>query len=321
MSNQHFTSQSKTITSANLPIRMELPSHFLDEENRVGALVPSELKKIWAIELDLLDTFLNLCKNHDIHVQVFAGTLLGAVRHRGFIPWDDDIDICMDRENFEKLLQIPESEISYPYFLQTAFSDRRFFCPYARFRNSETTALIAGQTDRDYNCGIYIDVFVLDGLAQSKRAQRMQRLILELIQMVISVLPPEAPPPKTLVTKSFRMLRPFFRIIGANRLFRLHKLVVSWFNKKVDRFSLITHGGVFTEKYWMYKNDLVETTMIPFENLSVPATANYDKVLSRIYGDYMTPPPESERGKWHEGLIFFDPNTPYKKHFEQMEKQ
>ena len=321
MSNQHFTSQSKTATGANLPIRLGLPSHFLDEENREGAMVPSRLKKIWAIELDLLDTFLHLCKRHDIHVQVFAGTLLGAVRHRGFIPWDDDIDICMDRENFEKLLQIPESEISYPYFLQTAFSDRRFFCPFARFRNSETTAIIEGQTDKDYNCGIYIDVFVLDGIAHSKRAQRMQFLIMELIQMVISDLSQNAPPSKTLVTALIRMMRPFSRLVGVRRFVSLHKVVVTWFNKKADRFSLITHGGVFAEKYWMYKNDLAETKMIPFENLSVPATANYDKVLSRIYGDYMTPPPESERGKWHEGLVFFDPDTPYKKHFEQMEER
>ena len=278
------------------------------------------MKKVWAIELDLLKTFSALCEKHNIKFQIFAGTLLGAVRHKGFIPWDDDLDVCMDRANFEKLLNIPKSEIHFPYFLQTAFTDRKFFCPYARFRNSETTAVITGHEDNDYNCGIYIDVFVLDGLVYSQWLQRIQFLFLDLIQMIISELSSKAKPPKTIVSATLRMMHPLLRIFGKERFFCLHQWASSWFNKWGDRISPITHGRSFANKYWMRKEDFSKTAMLPFENYLVPATANFEQVLSHIYGDYMTLPPQSERGKWHKGQIFFDPDISYKMHFEQMVK-
>ena len=82
--------------SNQLPIKIKLPLGFLDEEERSGFRVCLNQKKIWAIELDLLSEFMRVCAKHKIKYQVFAGTLLGAVRHGGYIPWDDDLDVCLD---------------------------------------------------------------------------------------------------------------------------------------------------------------------------------------------------------------------------------
>ena len=145
-----------------LPIKLPLPKHFLEEEVRCGYRVTEKLKKIWAVELDLLNEFQRVCKKHNIKFTIFGGTLLGAVRHKGFVPWDDDLDVAMTRVEFDKLCRIAETEFDYPYFFQTALTDRRYFFSYARLRNSETTAIISGNGTPDYNNGVYIDIYVLE---------------------------------------------------------------------------------------------------------------------------------------------------------------
>ena len=84
-------------------IKLSLPEGFLEEEVRCDYTVSKEMKKVWAVELDLLAEFQRVCKLHDIKYSVCGGTLLGAIRHKGFIPWDDDIDVMMMREEYEKL--------------------------------------------------------------------------------------------------------------------------------------------------------------------------------------------------------------------------
>ena len=123
-------------------LKLQFDDSFFHEETRCDYLVDEKTKKIWAVQIDLLAELLRVCREHDIKVSAFAGTVLGAVRHKGFIPWDDDIDVCMDRENFNKLLAITDT-FNYPYFLQTAYNDQEFFIGYARLRNTLTTGVIS----------------------------------------------------------------------------------------------------------------------------------------------------------------------------------
>ena len=153
---------------------IELPKGFLDQESRDGFLVPSKLKRIWAVELDLLCKFDSVCRKYGIKYHVAYGTMLGAVRHKGFIPWDDDLDVWLLRDDFEKLQTVAKEEFKDPYFLQTALSDRKFFTMNPRLRNSRTTAIIRGQESPDFNNGIFIDIYILDGYTSSKVQYRVQ---------------------------------------------------------------------------------------------------------------------------------------------------
>ena len=102
-------------------LNIKLPENFLDEEIRDDYVVSSQMKQVWAVELDLLNKILEVCKKYNIKIIASGGTLLGAVRHKGFIPWDDDIDLMMMRDQYDKLCDVAEKEFKYPYFFQTEY--------------------------------------------------------------------------------------------------------------------------------------------------------------------------------------------------------
>lgn len=117
-----------------LPIKLELTPDFFNEKTECGYTVKHDMKELWAVELDLLNELLKCCKKQNIRVFAAFGTLIGAVRHNGFIPWDDDIDVWMLREDYNRFLRT--ADFSDPYFLQTEETDIGFSRAFARLRNS-----------------------------------------------------------------------------------------------------------------------------------------------------------------------------------------
>lgn len=135
---------------------------FFQEEIRCDFLVDQKRKKVWATELLMLERLDEVCRKHDITYWAFYGTLLGAVRHQGFIPWDDDIDLVMFRDDYERFQAIGPKEFREPYFFQCPYTDRRIW-PISKIRDSRTTG-IQFQGLRDMHQGIFIDIFPLDSV-------------------------------------------------------------------------------------------------------------------------------------------------------------
>lgn len=149
-------------------LSIDLPNGFLDDEAKT-LIVPRHRKEVWAIELDLLVQLDSVCRRHDIRYFCDGGTLLGAVRHGGFIPWDDDIDVIMSRAEYEKLNAVAPSAFQHPYFWQTNETDPGSARGHAQLRNSCTTAILKsemlhGKPIYRFNQGIFIDVFPFDAL-------------------------------------------------------------------------------------------------------------------------------------------------------------
>ena len=159
----------------------------LDEELKDGFLITKERKEIWQVELDLLNKLYEVCKKNNIKFYADAGTLLGAVRHKGFIPWDDDMDVAMFREDYEKLIGIAKKgEFEEPYFLQSAYTEKGYARGHAQLRNSNTTAIIKSEKDIcKFNQGIFIDIFVLDGVSQDKEFLSKQKKKVEFLNRII----------------------------------------------------------------------------------------------------------------------------------------
>lgn len=289
---------------------------FFYEEVRDDFLVDEKRKKIWAVEIDLFNEFKRVCEKYDITYSSWAGTMLGAIRHKGFIPWDDDFDVCLDRENYEKLLSVADKEFKSPYFFQTALTDRDFFFGYARLRNSNTTGLITWNKSISYNNGIYIDIFVLDGVSKNNLLFWGQIRIKALVERILSLYYGNLS--SNNIYKYFIKLllkNTFCKIFSYETMYSLHKKILCFFNNS-EFIGLVTHGS-WAERYFCKRTDLDCLVSVPFENTSIYVPKNYDYILKNTYSDYMSFPPLSERGKWHQNIIIFDPDIPYTEYFKK----
>lgn len=299
----------------NLPIKISLPETFLEPEERCGYTVDSKHKMIWAIELDLLAELLRVCSQYDINVQIFAGTLLGAARHQGFIPWDDDLDVIMSYADYLRLCEVAEKEFKHPYFFQNGITDRRYFFGFARLRNTMTTAAIKGFDTPDYNNGIFIDINILNSYPNSRLADRIKNIRLRLVSKIIKVyIQQGGSRNQNWISSLFFLCRPLYRLISLESWYRLYYRIACEKSLK-SRYTGLDYTTFCEESRMRYRIEsrlLSKTILLDFEWLKVPAPAMFKEVLSSIYGDWHIPPPISSRGKWHEGEIRFDPLVPYR---------
>lgn len=159
-------------------IKLDIPASFFQGEERCGYYVSPEIKKVWAVQLDLIAEFARICEKHGIKWWMDAGTLLGAVRHKGFIPWDDDVDVIMMREDYERFCRIAPEELSYPYSLQKEEYGREGrLTPIAKIYNVSTTmgaTAIKEHFDAGkkltlgYKPAVFLDLFPLDGIPDNE---------------------------------------------------------------------------------------------------------------------------------------------------------
>lgn len=291
-----------------LAIKIELPDHFLDEEERCGYTVPSTIKKVWAVNLDLLHEFQRVCDRYHLQYYAAAGTLLGAVRHQGFIPWDDDIDVVMFRKDYDKLVSIAQQEFEPPYCFQTTNMADDFFRGHAQLRNSETTAIMKSQMESGYpyNQGIFMDIFVFDGIPQNKLSSWIQYKRLSVYNKILRNKATRAP--KSLKGKMLhRIIKPLDKaVLDFQKMFYHYEALARKMSSKATEY-VATLEYTAPPRYMFKVSDYEKTIDLPFEFLSIKAPQNYDSVLRAQYGDYLKP----VMGDSDHGDVLFDPERPY----------
>lgn len=283
---------------------------FLREEVREGYLVTGKYKHIWAIEIDILREIIRICEKYSLSYFVYGGTLLGAVRHQGYIPWDDDMDVAMLREDYEIFLEKAETELDKARFtLQKSETAGVIYEGFSRLRDNHSTAIIRKNRNKDCNHGIFVDIFPLDFLVEEPGKRRKQiRRIKQLYGLLHYHTYPDDAVNHRLIQKAVKMI-PGGRIwdILAGRL---KKECMRYNDKKRERVAILSCDPNDEQCYW-YLEDIEETTEVPFEYLTVKIPKGYDRCLKLGFGNYMEFPPEEERGRWHENNIFYDPYKPY----------
>ena len=289
-----------------------ISSSFLESEVRDDFEIPEKMKKVWIVELDLLDKFKQVCIDNDLRFWVGFGTMLGAVRHNGFIPWDDDMDVWMPREDYNKLLAL-NLKLETPYFLQTTLNDKDYYSSFARIRNSNTTGILVSGSNQCNN-GIYIDIYPLDGMYKNEIQQWIVSKYIRVKNVAAHAYMYNINPnPVTKAMHGFLHL-PFIPF-DYKRVYRsVNKLAskVKWDN--ASKVGMVVFAPYAYEHNIFDKADFEETDWLTFENTSVPVPHGYDHILSVLYGDYMEFPPVDKRGQWHN--FIFEPDVPYREYGE-----
>jgi lipopolysaccharide cholinephosphotransferase len=142
---------------------MKFDQEFIKEEIRDGWKIDTNMKKVWFVQLDLLKEFDRICKKYNLTWYPIFGTLLGVIRHHGYIPWDDDVDVAMPRKDWDKFVNICDNELKHPYFLQTTLNEEQCYMMLVSLRNSDTTGNRKTCMSKRQNNGIAIDIMPLDG--------------------------------------------------------------------------------------------------------------------------------------------------------------
>ena len=294
-----------------LPIKLELPEHFLDEEVRCGYTVTEKMKKIWAVELDLLNEFQKVCKQYGIKYFAIAGTLLGAVRHQGYIPWDDDIDIGLLRDDYDKLVSIAQKAFSEPYDFMVSGKIENFFKGHALLRNRMTTGILSSELDQKYsfNQGIWIDIFPLDGVPEPNNKKRFSYFKLNIMRKCLKNRARIMH--KKLIGKILRTFLLLWEKITGDNFQLAHNRYEDEFRKGSKKYKeYVSQAEFFVKpesKYIWKMSDFEQATKLPFEFISLPVPIGYDNILRTNYGDYMQP---VQANSLH-GETIMNPEKPY----------
>ena len=241
-------------------------------------------KLISDLQLSLIDIFAEVIRvmdKHDLKYALVAGTLLGAIRHKGFIPWDDDLDIIMPRDDYEKFREIAPKELNPKYFFQDYSTDPAFPSIYAKVRNNETTLIENGYRNiKDMNHGVFIDIFVADRYKESSKNNSRKKII----KLCNNVLLFQK------ITNVNKVVRMVSRLFPRTLMFKIaEKVSIKMDSEKGnDKYIIIN-------QYVMPDGIFDEMIEVPFENLNVKIPKNYDELLSDMFGDYMKLPPEDQR--------------------------
>ena len=275
---------------------VKLPEGFLDEENREGFLVKRKQKEVWAVELDLFVKFSEVCKAHNLTYFADSGTLLGAARHKGFIPWDDDMDVAMMRDDYDKLCKIAESEFKHPYFFQTEYTDPGSNRGHAQLRNSMTTAILLSEKEKNYkfNQGIFLDIFPLDNIPEANIRKEYYKDIKEKKMKSLEFAETYVRNGKCKYNRFYDEFEKCLKKYKDDNVLEIGNLVVMLGKRSSNRTL----------------RDYSNTIELDFEFLKINAPIGYINELRKMYGIWQ----ESEIANSIHGDVFFDTDVSFEKY-------
>lgn len=270
-------------------------------------LTSQQLRQLKNLQLEMLVQFQTVCHKLHLRYYLMGGTMLGAVRHGGFIPWDDDIDVGMPRRDYDIFLEKAQSLLPEHLFVQSFVTDPQYPANFAKIRNSNTTYVESSVKKRKMNHGVYMDIFPLDYYPENPRALERKKTALAL--RINRVFTDTHPKP---ITRLASFLACLYCPTVKSALQRREKL----FRSVTSGSRIANHCGAWGSREIVPADWYGEGVEASFEGVTVIIPSQYDKWLTQVYGDYMQLPPEEKR-KSHHPLAVFDLEKPYTFHSEE----
>lgn len=251
----------------------------LNDEERCGFLVKAEMKKVWYIQMSILREVLAICERHNLQIFADGGTLIGAIRHKGYIPWDDDIDMGMPREDYDRFCKIAPKELPAPYKIYSIMTESHYEERFIKVVDSSTKAIPIGEKkSADDAIGIFVDIFPYDlmpntprHVARLVRKVRRKQTLLKMALRVLNVMP--------------RWLYDRMRV--DRKIFKEYEDLIRSFAADSNRYR--TKVALHLREFLYDRRWLENIKWVDFEDIKIPIPEGYDDILTLNYGDYMTP--------------------------------
>ena len=265
-----------------------------------------DLRKAQLLMLKILKEVHKICEENNIKYFLSDGTLIGAIRHQGFIPWDDDLDIGMLREDYEKFCKIAPQILSENFILQNFQTDKGYGLQFGKviLKNTVWIEKVAKNTNRQWS-GIYIDIFPYDNITENKKKQKLINRLYIFIQglILIKFKYINISNYESMAKKLKYVLKKIYLCtISKKLLIYIRDSICKRYLNKSN--TLVTkYGGNFYKNQNPY-NFYKDLTLQNFEDTSFYIPKNYDKILKNLYGNYMEIPP-IEKQRQH-GIEYFD---------------
>lgn len=293
-------------------------------------VVSEETKKLWAVELSLFEKFKEICNKWNLTYYASDGTLLGAARHKGFIPWDDDMDFGMLWPDYKKLMEIAPKECDYPFVFQGIYSDPYSMVVGSRLRRSDTTGVTKWEYENigpEHDLGVFIDIFPLFSVPDSEeeRAEQKEK-VMHLWRCIHGhdalILQKKG---KMINEKYVSFIPEYLDLCKERGIRTVDNLDITWLKEEylevcAGEETKTTVVGMTATRchapHLMWDREWFEHPVkLPFENTTVNCPGEYEKVLEREYGDWRTPVMGSSE---HE-MFAVDTEIPWKSFIEMLQ--
>lgn len=259
-----------------------------------------KLRPLQLTMLEILKVFDNFCRKHELKYSLYAGSLLGVIRHKAFIPWDDDLDVCMERSEYDRFIALWTQAPPEGYILQNKENSPAFWQSFSKIRKDHTTFLQEEREAGKYHTGIFLDVFPLDRIPNG----RLNRAVYKWHCMQYQLLTKEFVPPKASAVVRLGSSVILTCTPKSRREKARHNTLqkITRYNDQRDLEVVAIETMASLRK--PFAADMLDTYVdLPFEDGAFMCFAGWDDHLRRKFGDYMQLPPVEERAWRHHPIV------------------
>lgn len=272
---------------------------YFKTENRDGFVINELMKRSWAAQLGVLSKIIAICDKYNLTYYAYFGTLLGAIRHQGYIPWDDDLDIALKKEDYIKFLEVAKKELPEEYCILNCYTEPEYDNSFSRITNGAYIDMLDKRMKDYYGCpfSVGIDIYPLYYVPRDENNANLQKTILTAIAEILKVVDEAESLNEEDVTALMETLRELEEATGYqftddrpihNHLRILYDQMSRLFEE--EESDAVTIFPIYMSNGYVADKELfAESMQVPFENTTLNVPKGYDEILRKSYGDYMTP--------------------------------